>query len=166
MHVTRNPVTNQLARALFRDLAPVGQGSANLARYTFLDPAAHRFYTDWDQAADMTVAVLRTAAGRDPHDRDLHDLAGELSTRSDAFRTRWGTHNVRHHGTGVKRFHHPAVGDLTLAWQGMEMAAAPGLTLTVCTAEPGSPSEEGLRLLASWAATKETTLPAPPLMAD
>ncbi|WP_261398560.1 hypothetical protein [Streptomyces misionensis] len=105
-----------------------------------------------DLAADMAVAVLRTEAGRDPYDRDLHDLCGELSTRGDEFRTRRGAHDVRHRGTGTERFHHRAVGDLTPAYEGLDMTAEPGLARTVCTAEPGSPSEEGLRLLASWAA--------------
>jgi phage baseplate assembly protein gpV len=80
---------------------------------------------------------------------------GELSTRSDEFRTRWGAHNVRHHGSGAKTYHHPIVGELTLAYEGLELAAEPGLTLTIYTAEPGSPSEEALRLLASWAASQE-----------
>ena len=91
------------------------QTPPNFARFTFLDSAAHRFYPDWDRAADTAVANLRTAAGRDPHDKALHDLVGELSTRSDEFRRRWGAHNVRIHGTGVKHFHHHVVGDLTLA---------------------------------------------------
>ncbi|WP_371634247.1 hypothetical protein OG693_00180 [Streptomyces sp. NBC_01259] len=86
--------------------------------------------------------------------------------RSDAFRTRWGAHNVRHHGTGTKRFHHHAVGDLTLAYEGLEMAAEPGLTLTIYTAEPGSVSEEGLRLLSSWAARAETEHPSSHQAAD
>lgn len=150
---------NQLARAFYADVY-AGRHHANLARFNFLDPAARRFYPDWELFADMTVAILRTEAGRNPHDKDLHDLVGELSTRSEEFRSRWGSHNVRHHGTGVKRFRHPAVGDLTLAFEGLEMAAEPGLTLTVYTAEPGSPSEEGLRLLASLAATEEAGSPA------
>lgn len=103
--------------------------------------------------------MLRTEAGRNPHDKDLHDLVGELSTRSDEFRIRWGAHNVRNHGTGTKRFHHTAVGELTLAHEGLEMAAEPGLTLTIYTAEPGSPSEEVLRLLASWPPPRK---PMPP----
>ncbi|MFE7708084.1 helix-turn-helix transcriptional regulator [Streptomyces sp. NPDC057486] len=146
---------NQLARAFYADVYATPHNQANLARFNFLDPASRRFYPDWDQAADVAVAILRTEAGRNPHDKDLHDLVGELSTRSDDFRTRWGAHNVRHHGTGTKRFHHHAVGDLTLAYEGLEMAAEPGLTLTIYTAEPGSPSEEGLRLLATWAATQD-----------
>ena len=99
--------------------------------------------------------ILRTEAGRNPHDRQLHDLVGELSTRSDDFRTRWGSHNVRHHGTGTKRFNHPVVGELTLAYEGLEMAAEPGLTLTIYAAEPGSASAERLQLLGSWAASNE-----------
>ncbi|NED82890.1 transcriptional regulator, partial [Streptomyces sp. SID11233] len=86
----------------------------------FLDPAARRFYPDWERFADMCVPILRTEAGRNPHDKDLHDLVGELSTRSEEFRTRWGAHNVRHHGTGTKRFHHQAVGELTLAFEDLE----------------------------------------------
>ncbi|MFF4793355.1 helix-turn-helix transcriptional regulator [Streptomyces sp. NPDC001276] len=152
---------NQLARAFYADVYANPHNQANLARFQFLDPASRRFYPDWDLAADVAVAILRTEAGRNPHDKDLHDLVGELSTRSDAFRTRWGAHNVRHHGTGTKRFHHEAVGDLTLAYEGLEMAAEPGLTLTIYTAEPGTASEESLRLLASWAATPQTPAPAP-----
>lgn len=151
---------NRLARAFYTDVYDTPGNRDNLARFQFLDPAARRFYPDWDQAADIAVAILRTEAGRDPHDKDLHDLVGELSTRSDEFRTRWGAHNVRRHGTGTKHFHHHAVGDLTLAYEGMDLAAEPGLTLTVYTAEPGSPDEEGLRLLAAWAATREAGEPS------
>ncbi|TDP94858.1 helix-turn-helix transcriptional regulator [Labedaea rhizosphaerae] len=150
---------NQLARAFYSEVYASRDNQANLARFNFLDPASRRFYPDWDVAADIVVAILRTEAGRNPHDKDLHDLVGELCTRSDEFRTRWGAHNVRHHGTGTKRFHHCVVGDLTLAYEGLEMAAAPGLTLTIYTAEPGSASEEALRLLASWAATQEDSPP-------
>ncbi|MFD5746369.1 helix-turn-helix transcriptional regulator [Streptomyces sp. NPDC127033] len=145
---------NPLARAFYHDVYADHHNRANLARFNFLDPASRRFYPDWDLASDVAVAILRTEAGRNPHDKGLIDLVGELSTRSDAFRTRWGAHDVRHHGTGTKRFHHAAVGELTLAYEGLEMAAEPGLVLTIYTAEPGSPSEEGLRLLASWAATR------------
>ncbi|WEH38061.1 helix-turn-helix transcriptional regulator [Streptomyces sp. NBC_01218] len=151
--------TNELARAFYADVYASAGNQANLARFQFLDPASRRFHPDWEQAADMAVAILRTEAGRSPHDKGLHDLVGELSTRSDDFRTRWGAHNVRHHGTGTKRFHHRTAGDLTLAYEGLEMAAAPGLTLTIYTAEPGSSSEEGLGLLASWAATSQPFTP-------
>jgi MmyB-like transcription regulator ligand binding domain len=145
---------NALARAFYNDLYADPRHRANLARFTFLDPAAERFYPDWALAADICVAILRTEAGRDPTDKDLHDLVGELSTRSDGFRTRWGAHDVRHHGTGTKRFRHAVVGDLELSYEGLELVAEPGLTLTIFTAEPGSPSHDALRLLASWAASE------------
>lgn len=147
---------NQLARAFWTDLYNSHIQPPNMARFQFLDPASHRFYPDWDLIADLTVDVLRTEAGRNPHDKGLHDLVGELCTRSDAFRTRWGAHNVIRHGTGSKRFHHPVVGDLTLSWHGSAIDAEPGLTLLIYAAQPGSKSEEGLRLLASWAASQET----------
>jgi hypothetical protein len=123
------------------------EGSArpvNLARYCFLDPSAGDFYPDWADAADTTVALLRTEAGRDPYNRALTDLVGELATRSDAFRTRWAAHDVRLHHTGTKRFRHPLVGDLTVGFNATELPADPGLTLTVYTAEPGSESAEKL----------------------
>ena len=150
---------NQLARAFYSELYAGPQRPPNLARFQFLDPASYRFYPEWDRAADICVAILRTEAGRNPYDKELHDLVGELSTRSDEFRTRWGAHDVRHHGTGTKTYHHPVVGDLTLAYEGLEMTAEPGFTLTIYTAEPGSPSEDGLRLLASYALTT-TSRPA------
>ncbi|MFJ8914208.1 helix-turn-helix transcriptional regulator [Amycolatopsis sp. NPDC102389] len=143
---------NVLARAFYKDVYDMPGQPPNIARFTFLDDRAHDFYPDWEAFAEVTVSILRAEAGRDPHNKDLHDLIGELSTRSDEFRRRWGAHNVRHHGTGFKTFHHPIVGELTLAFEGLEMAAEPGLTLTIYTAEPGSPSAERLRLLASWAA--------------
>ncbi|MEJ3749048.1 helix-turn-helix transcriptional regulator [Actinomycetes bacterium KLBMP 9797] len=146
---------NHLGRAMYSDVYTDPTSTPNFARFTFLDSAAHRFYPDWDLAADMAVANLRTAAGKDPHDKGLHDLVGELSTRSDDFRRRWGAHNVRTHGTGVKHFHHHVVGDLTLAYESMDLRAEPDLTITIYTAEPASSTEDALRLLASWAATND-----------
>jgi transcriptional regulator with XRE-family HTH domain len=144
---------NRLARAFYSGMY-AGDSTPNMARYQFLEPASRGFYADWDLAADITVDVLRTEAGRNPHDKGLHDLVGELCTRSDEFRGRWGAHNVRRHGRGVKRFRHPVVGEVTLSWESMAMAAEPGLTLVVYTAEPGSSSAEGLELLASWVAAQ------------
>ena len=146
---------NHLGRAMYSDLYTDPVHPPNFARYTFLDSTSHRFYPDWDLAADMCVANLRTAAGKDPHDKGLHDLVGELSTRSDDFRRRWGSHNVRTHGTGVKHFHHHIVGDLELAYESMDLRADPDLTMTLFTAEPNSPTDDALRLLASWSAARE-----------
>ena len=114
-------------------------GSPNLARFQFLDPASRDFYPDWDLFAEMCVGVMRAEAGRDPHDRGLQDLIGELSTRSDTFRRLWADHNVRTHGTGTKRFNHPIVGELTLAYEELAITAEPGLVLLIYTAEPAPP---------------------------
>jgi len=146
---------NRLGRAFYAQHFDSADGPPNSARFIFLDPRATSFYLDWEQVATDAVAVLRSEAGRDPYDRGLSDLIGELSTRSETFRTRWAAHNVRYHDTGVKRFHHPVVGDLELTYETMALAADEGLMLFVYTAEPGTRSEEALDLLASWAATAE-----------
>lgn len=153
--------TNLLGRAFYDDVYAMADPIPNLARFTFLAEASHSFHPNWAAAADVTVAILRAEAGRDPHDRDLQDLVGELSTRSDEFRTRWGAHNVRRHGTGVKVFRHRVVGDVTLTYEGLEVTEDPGLQFLVYTAEPGSASAEALRLLGSWAASQEWARPAP-----
>ncbi len=144
--------TNALGRAFYDEVFD-GPGQGNLARFCFLDDRAKAFYPEWEGAADITVSILRTEAGRDPRDKQLHDLIGELSTRSDAFRTRWGAHNVRRHGSGTKVFVHHDVGEITLTYEGMELTAEPGLSFLIYTAEPGSPSDERLKLLASLTAT-------------
>ena len=108
----------------------------------------------WSGSPGPKISNSDVAAGRNPYDRELSDLVGELSTRSETFRTLWAAHNVRKHDTGVKGIHHPLVGDVTFAYEGMELAADPGLTLFVYTVEPGSKSEQALNLLASWVATE------------
>jgi transcriptional regulator with XRE-family HTH domain len=144
---------NRLGYALYSELYIDPVRPANVARFLFLSPRAQEFFPDWESTANDLVASLRTAAGRNPHDRGLQDLVGELSTRSQAFRSRWAAHNVRQHQTGRKRVHHPVVGDLELTYEVLALAADPGLALVVYGAEPGSASQDGLRLLASWAAT-------------
>lgn len=146
--------TNELGRAFYSPVIGDGGRTPNLARFQFLDPASRDFYPDWDVFAEMCVSVMRAEAGRDPHDKGLHDLVGELSTRSDAFRTLWGAHNVRTHGTGTKRFNHPIVGEMTFAYEELAITADPGHVVLVYTAEPGSPSAERLQLLANWAASQ------------
>jgi transcriptional regulator with XRE-family HTH domain len=161
--VAANPLARALFVPVFADPArPAGQ-PVNHARFTFLDPHAHDFWIDWERAADDSVATLRTEAGRDPYDKALTDLVGELSTRSDPFRTRWAAHDVRLHRTGVKHLHHPVIGDLHLSYEVMELAADPGLSLIAFTADAGSPDDDALKLLTSWAATHDPAdaLPAP-----
>jgi transcriptional regulator with XRE-family HTH domain len=144
--------TNALGRAFYSPVIGDGGRIPNLARFQFLDPASHDFYPDWELFAEMCVGIMRAEAGLDPHDRGLQDLVGELSTQSPVFRRLWADHNVRAHGTGTKRFNHPVVGELSLAYEELAVTAEPGLVLMVYSAEPGSPSAERLRLLASWAA--------------
>lgn len=145
---------NPLAGAFYSELYDTPGRPPNIARHIFLDDRAQVFYPDWNMFAEVTVAILRTEAARDPHNKEFHDLIGELSTRSDDFRRLWGAHNVRHHGTGFKTFHHPDVGEMTLAYEGMQLEAEPGLTLTIYAAEPNTASAERMQLLASWAASE------------
>jgi len=146
--------TNTLGRAFHTETFEK-PGEGNIARYTFLDKRAHDFFPNWDTAADIVVAILRTEAGRDPYDKAIQDLVGELSTRSDQFRTRWGAHNVRQHGAGRKQFVHPIVGEVDFAYEDMQFVQQPGLTFLIYAAESGSASEERVQLLASWQATKD-----------
>jgi hypothetical protein len=146
---------NRMARALYAPVLADPRRPANNARFIYLDPAAHEFFTDWERAADDIAAMLRSEAGRNPHDKQLIELIGELSTRSEDFRTRWAAHNVRFHRTGHKKLHHPIVGDLDLTFEAMEFPAHPELTLLIYTAPAGTPAADNLKLLASWAATAE-----------
>jgi transcriptional regulator with XRE-family HTH domain len=152
---------NQLGYALYSEMFINPSRPVNTARFVFLDPRARDFYLDWDLAAKDIVAVLRSAAGRDPYDRVLSDLVGELSTQSQLFRTHWASHNVRFHINGIKHFHHPVVGELSLNFERLDLAADNGLTIFTYTAEPGSRDEEAFRLLGSWAATPEQLQIAP-----
>lgn len=161
---------NRLGYALYSELLSDPISPPNNARYVFLNPRSKDFFVDWERAAGDIVAMLRSEAGRNPYDKALTELIGELSTRSETFRTRWAAHDVRFHRTGRKQLRHPVVGDLDLSFEAMEL---PGedLTMLVYTAEPGSPSQEALDLLASWAATLDRErhdihVPAPAGPAD
>jgi transcriptional regulator with XRE-family HTH domain len=149
--------TNELGRAFYSPLIGDGGRTPNLARFQFLDPASRDFYPDWDLFAQMCVSIMRAEAGRDPGDKGLQDLVGELATRSDTFRQLWGAHDVRSHGAGTKRFVHPVVGEVSLAYEELAITADPGSVVMIYTAEPGSPSAERLRLLASWVSTEPSS---------
>jgi transcriptional regulator with XRE-family HTH domain len=144
---------NRMARALYAPAFADPRRPVSTARFVFLDPASQEFFVDWDRAADDIAAVLRSEAGRNPHDKALTELIGELSTRSETFRQRWAAHNVRFHRTGVKKLHHPVVGDLEINFEALEFPSDPGLTMVVYTAPAGSATADALKLLASWAAT-------------
>ncbi|MFT4163797.1 MAG: helix-turn-helix transcriptional regulator [Microlunatus sp.] len=144
---------NTLGRALFAPLFETGR--PNLARFAFLDSRAPEFYLDWPMACSLTAATLRYEVGKDPLNEELTALIGELSTRSPQFRRDWADNDVHEHRTGTKGYRQPAVGDLTLQFDNLEAPGEPGLQILTYSAEPGSPSEEKLALLASWAATQE-----------
>lgn len=145
--------TNALGRALYAPVLRDPQRPANTARFTFLDPAARTYWVDWTRAADDTVGILRALAGRNPYDTRLTALVGELSTRSEDFRTRWAAHEVRLHRTGRKQVEHPDVGRLDLMYDVLHLPADPGLTMLVYTGQPGSATADALAVLASWAAS-------------
>ncbi len=146
---------NDLGVALYAPIYADSARPANNARFVFLDPNATDFFRDYDKVANDTVALLRAEAGRDPYDRELTDLIGQLSTRSEEFRRRWAAHNVRIHTSGIKLLHHPLVGDLDLPFESFPLPADPSQSLLTYTPEPGSPTQDALSMLASWDATAD-----------
>jgi transcriptional regulator with XRE-family HTH domain len=161
---------NQLGRALYADVfnSAVSFGPdlpgrlPNQARYLFLDPRAGDLYPDWNAVAATTVAMLRSESGRNPHDRALNELVGELTTRSGQFAALWAGHDVRIHTTGTKRFHHPVAGDLSLQFETLHLPGDEGQTLFTFSGEPGSASANALAFLASWAAAPSTATDSAP----
>ncbi|MFC9504862.1 helix-turn-helix transcriptional regulator [Streptomyces sp. NPDC057002] len=146
---------NDLGRAFYADLFGMAQQPPNIARYVFLDPRAEAFYADINEAKNQVVAILRATAGRDPLDKQVTELIGELSTRSTDFTTRWAKHNVRRHSRGRKTVNHPAVGQMDLAYDDFALPGDPHVSITTYTADPGTPSADALTLLATWADTQK-----------
>jgi transcriptional regulator with XRE-family HTH domain len=144
---------NSLATALHGGFAP----GTNLVRTLFLDPAARERYPDWDEVARDTVAALRASVGPDLDDPHLTDLVGELSLKSERFRSLWARHDVREKTHGIKRFVNPQVGELTIHYETFAVAGSAGQVLSVYHAEPGSPTEQALALLSSIAADSRAT---------
>lgn len=157
---------NPLARALYAPVlastvaGPTGKRPANTTRFVYLDPAGRDFFIDYDRMAQDAAAMLRLEAGRNPYDAELITLVGELSTRSELFRRHWASNNVKFHRSGRKRLRHPAVGELDLNFEGMELSSDADLRLNIYTADPDTPTADGLKLLSTWAATtREETAP-------
>jgi transcriptional regulator with XRE-family HTH domain len=147
---------NHLARALYSPVLADPRRPVNTTRFVYVEPAAaEEFFVDYDRIADDAAAMLRLEAGRNPHDKALIELVGELSTRSERFRRRWASQDVKFHPRGRKRLRHPVVGRLDLDAESMELASAPGLQLYVYTAAAGTPTADALALLASWAASHD-----------
>ncbi|GHH27506.1 helix-turn-helix transcriptional regulator [Streptomyces lanatus] len=162
---------NPLGRALYSEMYADPTWGANVARFAFFNSAARRFYTDWERMARFAVGALRIEAGKNPYDRELSNLIGELSTRSDAFRVMWGSHDVHVFRESTKRLNHPLVGELELDQETMSLPDESGLSVVVYSAPPKTAAEDGLKLLASWSATTgqeqdtQSTSNPPPLQA-
>ncbi|HEV7855040.1 MAG TPA: helix-turn-helix transcriptional regulator [Mycobacterium sp.] len=147
---------NQLARALYAPVLADPRRPANTARFVYLNrEVAEQFFVDYDKIARDAAAMLRLEAGQNPHDEDLIALVGELSTRSELFRKQWASQDVRFHRSGRKRLRHPAVGQLDLDFETMQIPSEPGLRLNIYTAPANTPTADGLKLLASWAASQD-----------
>jgi transcriptional regulator with XRE-family HTH domain len=158
---------NPLARALYAPVldsaiaGPVGDRPANTTRFIYLDPAALDFFVDYDVLAADAAAFLRLEASTHAHDAGLTELVAELSARSELFRGHWAAHDVKFHRTGRKRLRHPVVGRMDLNFESMEVPSEPRLRLNVYTADPDTSTADNLRLLASWAATRDGLTDAP-----
>lgn len=143
---------NALGRALYAPVLARAKKTPNVARFMFFDTAADHFFPDWANEADDVVALLRAEAARSPGSPGVTRLIGELSTRSEQFRTRWAAHNVKVHRHGVKRFRLSEVGELELTYNVLDITGGGGLSLIGHSAQHGSRSDDALRLLASWTA--------------
>ncbi|GIF99054.1 transcriptional regulator [Catellatospora citrea] len=139
---------NHLARALYPELAAMPAGERNMARYAFLTDAARSLYVDWPDTARESVGMLRLYASHHPDDPRLAELVDELSSADPDFRRWWVNHEVYLPQHGTKPYHHPLVGPLTLAFEAFTPMGDPDQTLGLYTVEPGSKSEDALRLLA------------------
>lgn len=140
---------NDPARALYAGLINGTGGPWNHDRYIHLDPGSQQFYRDWNEIADYSAAMLHVSAGRNPYDRELSNLIGELATQSEDFRVRWAKHNLHEHQSGVKKVHHHDVGDMDLIYETLSVQGNPALAMFIYTAEPGSPSAEALQRLSA-----------------
>lgn len=145
---------NPLGRALYAPMLEDPVNQRNTARFTFLNPVSRNFFMDWEQGADDVVATMRTYAGQHPRDKELTDVIGELVARSDSFSSRWASHHVRHHRSGTKRIRHPEVGELELTYEAMDLPLNPEWFMFAYTAEPGSVTEERIKLLGSLAVSQ------------
>ncbi|MEU8527739.1 MULTISPECIES: helix-turn-helix transcriptional regulator [Streptomyces] len=143
---------NRLAREVLTDFDALPAPSRNLARYYLLDPEARERVGDWERIAAETVAMLRLDAGRNPHDKQLADLVGELTLRCPEFTAWWNDHRVLRRTHGEKHYHHPLVGELRFSYESFQAPGDTDQTLCVYNVDPASPTAQALQLLTSWTA--------------
>jgi len=144
--------SNRIGRALYSLPEDGSKDQYNYAHYLFLNPEAADFHRDFDTAKHNVVALLHAATARDPHDSELINIVGTLSTQSDEFRTSWADHDVFRYRSGAKLLTHSIVGDLEFGYESFELSTDPGLVMLVYTVEPGSPTAEAMSILGSWTA--------------
>ncbi|MFC9840985.1 helix-turn-helix transcriptional regulator [Rhodococcus sp. NPDC127530] len=158
---------NPLARALYSPVLADGRRPANTTRFVYLNSeVAEEFFVDYDQISRDSAAMLRLEAGKNPHDKALIELVGELSTQSALFRKHWASQDVRFHRSGRKRLRHPIVGQLDLDFEGMELPSEPGLHLNIYTAAANTPTADAIKMLASWAASQESLATERPVVTN
>ncbi|KUM83153.1 MULTISPECIES: helix-turn-helix domain-containing protein [Streptomyces] len=148
---------NRLAAALWTDFGKYPEPERVFVRLLFTEPWMRELYVDWEEVTRLAIAQLRMESARYPDDQPLTALVEELSARDAQFRQWWTEHDVAMRGQGVKKLRHPVVGELTLDWNTLTCGTDPDQHIIVWNAEPGTPSHDGLRLLASWAADQKPT---------
>lgn len=147
--------SNSLLDALLTPFNIKPPHQRNLLRWLLTDPAARELYLDWAQVTSEVVGVLRAEAARHPNDSLLQAYIAELDAISPEFRTWWAEHSIVERTAGTKRFHHPAVGPVTIDYEALAMPDDPEQVLFVYSAH--SPSDaDALRILASWHQTTAT----------
>lgn len=148
-YVQGRRITILAANPMARALTPLFSTGVNLVRAMFLDPEVPSFVRNWDAISAMLVAYLRfLVVEEDVTDPGLQSLIGELSIGSARFRTLWARQDVKQKTTGPIMFDHPHVGQLDLRYRTLIVPEA-GQVIVTYQAEPGSPSEERLRMLSS-----------------
>ncbi|MER7562408.1 helix-turn-helix transcriptional regulator [Streptomyces sp. NPDC097941] len=148
---------NRLAAALWTDFGRYSEHQRVFVRLLFTEPWMRELYVDWEEVTRLAIAQLRMESARYPDDQPLTALVQELSARDAQFRQWWTEHDVAMRGNGVKKLRHPVVGELTLDWNTLTCGTDPDQHIIVWNAEPGTPSHDGLRLLASWTADQKPT---------
>lgn len=157
---------NRLAGILFEDVVTEPVEQRNMARFVFLDEGAKKVFVDWPEIARTTTAYLRLHTARQRDDAQLTTLVGELSIKSEEFRRLWSEHLVADRTYGTKRLRHPLVGTLTLNYETLRQSDESGHLVMVFNAEPGSETDDALRLLSSWGSDRQRAANGLPRDAD
>jgi transcriptional regulator with XRE-family HTH domain len=135
---------NDIGRALFESFDPAPH---NLARWVFLNPVAQQRLLRWDDIAGTITALLQ----RQRQNAATYALIGELSARSAIFTQLWSRRQSRQLTSMYEPVSHPQIGTVGLRLQ-VQPVFGGGRSVIIMHPAPGSPTEDKLRLLASWTA--------------